>query len=140
MSSHGPTLRSLTRIAFKLNAQRGVASHRRREMITSSFPPKKQDGQAQQRLDHDRGGRPGCSMPVPEHAQPPAVGSVPGDPDAPLFTLQSGAFTRTRVLQLLNARLRRLAIPPGRYSGHSFRKGAAQHAADQHPTKEMKKS
>ena len=49
----------------------------------------------------------------------------------PLFHLTTGAFTREQALRHLQARLQRLGIPGASLKGHSFRKGAAQHAADQ---------
>lgn len=51
-----------------------------------------------------------------------------GSRDDPLFSLTAGPFTRARVLNALNRRLGKLGIPPGSYTGHSFRRGAAQHA------------
>jgi len=48
--------------------------------------------------------------------------------DAPLFQLQSGAFDRNNVLALLAARHYRLGKESSGILGHSFRKGAAQHA------------
>lgn len=48
----------------------------------------------------------------------------------PLFYLSKGTFTRDRVLAILRSRLLRLGIPPGTYAGHSFRRGAAQHASN----------
>lgn len=51
-------------------------------------------------------------------------------PRAPLFSLQNGPFTRKSVIDFLKARLVTAGIPIEGYSGHSFRKGAAQHASD----------
>ena len=48
--------------------------------------------------------------------------------EAPLFRLSSGAFERNKVLALLATRFRRLGRSSSGFSGHSFRKGAAQHA------------
>lgn len=48
--------------------------------------------------------------------------------NAPLFRLRSGAFDRNKVLALLIARLHRLGKDSAGFLGHSFRKGAAQHA------------
>lgn len=53
---------------------------------------------------------------------------IPRAKDGPLFSLKNGPFTKNRVLNALNARLAHLGIPPGTYTGHSFRRGAAQHA------------
>lgn len=57
-----------------------------------------------------------------------------GFPDkyTPLFELRSasGSFSRTTVLNALNRRLLAIGQPVPRLTGHSFRKGAAQHAAD----------
>lgn len=54
----------------------------------------------------------------------------PMPPTAPLFRLLSGAFSRHNVVDILKERLRVIGLPEAGYSGHSFRKGAAQHAAD----------
>lgn len=53
----------------------------------------------------------------------------PESPKAPLFRFVKGrAFTKKRVMNALNLRLARLGIAPGSLTGHSFRRGAAQHA------------
>lgn len=52
---------------------------------------------------------------------------------APLFRLtgRSTAFSRKQVLDILQSRLRKYNIATSTsYTGHSFRKGAAQHASD----------
>lgn len=52
-------------------------------------------------------------------------------PQAPLFKLNlSGVFARHTVLKHLEKRLLASGILPNQYSGHSFRRGAAQHASD----------
>ncbi len=51
-------------------------------------------------------------------------------PNAPLFRLQSAAFTCQSVVNILKQRIAAAGLPESNYSGHSFRKGAAQHAAD----------
>lgn len=56
------------------------------------------------------------------------LSSLAGSPDSPLFSLNEGTFTRARVLKRLDRRLANIGIPPGSLTGHSFRKGAAQHA------------
>ena len=50
--------------------------------------------------------------------------------DAPLFSLASGGFPRDKVLAALKQRLQNANIASTAYSGHSFRRGAAQHAKD----------
>ena len=49
---------------------------------------------------------------------------------SPLFSLASGGFRRDKVLGILKRRLQLANIPSSAYSGHSFRRGAAQHAKD----------
>lgn len=54
-----------------------------------------------------------------------------GDPqpsNAPLFRLDSGGFPRQQVLAVIHRRLHLAGIHTSGYSGHSLRKGAAQHA------------
>lgn len=51
-------------------------------------------------------------------------------PQAPLFAFNNSAFSRRRVVEQLRLRLSALEIFAPHYSGHSFRKRAAQHAAD----------
>lgn len=51
-------------------------------------------------------------------------------PSAPLFSLQSGGFPRDKLIATFKQRLRLANIPATSYSGHSFRRGAAQHAKD----------
>ena len=50
---------------------------------------------------------------------------------APLFMLSNGAFSRVSVISILKSRLTRAGLSETGFSGHSFRKGAAQHAFDQ---------
>ena len=55
----------------------------------------------------------------------------PKPSNAPLFSLDSGTtFARNQVIQILRQRLQDNGIPHQSCSGHSFRKGAAQHASD----------
>lgn len=54
----------------------------------------------------------------------------PRPSDAPLFRLSSGAFSRQNVVSILKKRITAIGLLQSDYSGHSFRKGAAQHAAD----------
>jgi hypothetical protein len=54
----------------------------------------------------------------------------------PLFTLTGAPFTREHVLLRLRSRLARIGADLAGIKGHSFRKGAAQHAADQGLTRE----
>ena len=61
----------------------------------------------------------------------------PQGPDAPLLRLTSGAFTRERALAILNKRLCRLGIDPKGIKGHSFRKGAAQEAYNNHMSEDQ---
>ena len=50
---------------------------------------------------------------------------------APLFMLSSAAFSRVPVVSILKLRLAEEGFSETGFSGHSFRKGAAQHASDQ---------
>ena len=50
--------------------------------------------------------------------------------NAPLFKLENRPFSRENVVIVLRERLRSNLISVEGYSGHSFRKGAAQHASD----------
>lgn len=50
--------------------------------------------------------------------------------DAPLFRLSSSAFCRQNVVSILKKRIIKVGLSEKEFSGHSFRKGAAQHAAD----------
>jgi integrase len=52
--------------------------------------------------------------------------------NAPLFRLvnDSGSFSRIAAIKVLKTRLAKKGINAKSYSGHSFRKGAAQHASD----------
>ena len=57
----------------------------------------------------------------------------PKPPTAPLFTLSSGSFPRNVPVGILQRRLVQAGLDPilvKSYTGHSFRKEAAQHAAD----------
>lgn len=54
----------------------------------------------------------------------------PQAPHAPLFSLREAPFTRKSVIDFLHRQLLAAGIPTTGYSGHSFRKGAAQHASD----------
>ena len=54
----------------------------------------------------------------------------PRPANAPLFRLQSAAFTRQGVVNILKQRIAAAGFPESNYSGYSFRKGAAHHAAD----------
>jgi hypothetical protein len=55
----------------------------------------------------------------------------PQPPSAPLFTAAGGAaFSAAYIRKALKSRLLRENIPSSNYTGHSFRKGAAQHATD----------
>lgn len=56
----------------------------------------------------------------------------PQEDTAPLFRLSSGQFTRENVLEILSNRLRKCGLAPKRFKGHSFRKGAAQEAYNNH--------
>ena len=49
---------------------------------------------------------------------------------APLFRLDNGGFPKDTIIKILRKRLQTAGIPPGKFSGHSFRRGAAQHARD----------
>jgi hypothetical protein len=50
--------------------------------------------------------------------------------DAPLFRFNTRTFHRATVVKALHARLECLSINTKGFSGHSFRKGATQHAHD----------
>ena len=54
----------------------------------------------------------------------------PQPPSAPLFRLEEGGFPREALIKVLKNRLQTAGILSSHYSGHSFRKGAAQHAKD----------
>lgn len=54
----------------------------------------------------------------------------PQPANAPVFRLQSAAFSRQGVVNIFNQRIAAASLPESKFSGHSFRKGAAQHAAD----------
>ena len=54
----------------------------------------------------------------------------PKEPDAPLFSFHRKPFSRNHFLSTLSTKLRALGIQTDGYSGHSFRKGAAQHTHD----------
>lgn len=54
----------------------------------------------------------------------------PKDQSDTLFSFTNGPFTRTRVLSALSLGLFQTGIQDSGYSGHSFRRGAAQHASD----------
>ncbi|KAF4769439.1 hypothetical protein HAV15_008849 [Penicillium sp. str.  len=54
----------------------------------------------------------------------------PKAPDAPLFSFHRRPFNRNNFLSTLSTKLKALGIHANGYSGHSFRKGAAQHAHD----------
>jgi integrase len=47
-----------------------------------------------------------------------------------LFRFHTGVFTRTRLLSALSTGLQKIGIQDTGYSGHSFRRGAAQQASD----------
>lgn len=51
-------------------------------------------------------------------------------PTAPLFILSDGTFSRQAISRIIAERLRWGGIDPTGYTGHSFRQGAAQHAAN----------
>lgn len=55
--------------------------------------------------------------------------SRPYDPEAPLFAMASGSFTRQKVIDAMHRRIAALGLPAHEYLGHSFRKGAALAAA-----------
>lgn len=55
----------------------------------------------------------------------------PQPSNAPLFRLNSGSFSRQGVVAALKKKLIQAGIKETEFSGHSFRKGAAQYAADQ---------
>ena len=49
----------------------------------------------------------------------------------PFFRLSSGAFTRTAFIHNIQTKLQGMGVKDAkRYTGHSIRRGAAQHAAD----------
>ncbi|KAJ3453583.1 hypothetical protein MRS44_017830 [Fusarium solani] len=54
----------------------------------------------------------------------------PKEHDAPLFSFHRRPFSRSNSLSTLSTKLRTLGLQTDGYSGHSFRKGAAQHAHD----------
>ena len=54
----------------------------------------------------------------------------PQPSSAPLFRLDEGGFSRDALIKVLKSRLQTAGIPSSHYSGHSFRRGAAQHAKD----------
>lgn len=54
----------------------------------------------------------------------------PRPADAPLFRFSSSAFSRQNVVAILKKRIASIGLSDTSFSGHSFRKGAAQHAAD----------
>jgi len=54
----------------------------------------------------------------------------PQDQSDTLFRFINGPFTRIRVLSALSLGLSKIGIQDSGYSGHSFRRGAAQHASD----------
>jgi integrase len=76
------------------------------------------------------------------------IAAIPGDPlcpvaamirlhnrdpkpdSAPLFAVNTKAFSKEAVLAILKRRLIEAGIRPDDYTNHSFRKGAAQHARD----------
>lgn len=55
----------------------------------------------------------------------------PQPSNAPLFRLNSGSFSRQGVVAALKKKLVQAGIKETEFFGHSFRKGAAQYAADQ---------
>ncbi|KAN0070626.1 hypothetical protein V8E54_011495, partial [Elaphomyces granulatus] len=55
---------------------------------------------------------------------------------SPLFMLSSGSFSRTELLNILNTRLRATPLWEEGYTGHNFRKGAAQTALNRGLSKE----
>jgi len=59
----------------------------------------------------------------------------PADDDEPLFQLQLSPFNRAAVRNALKNRLKQAGILEDGYTGHGFRKGAAQSAADNRLTK-----
>ena len=54
----------------------------------------------------------------------------PQPTNAPLFRLSSSAFSRFSVVTALKKRLSLAGLAQSNYSGHTFRKGAAQHSAN----------
>lgn len=82
--------------------------------------------------------RQGVEIPIPQghgHLCPASVlarwlrASPAKRADAPLFALPGGAFTRRRVVDLLQRALFEAGVAPVGFSGHSFRRGAATWAA-----------
>lgn len=61
----------------------------------------------------------------------------PQPANTPLFCLSSGAFSRFNVVTVLKKRLLLAGLAQSNYCGHSFRKNAAQHAADHGMLDEM---
>lgn len=61
----------------------------------------------------------------------------PQPANAPLFRLSSGAFSCFSVVTAFKKRISFAGLDQADYSGHSFRKGAAQHAADHGMLDEM---
>lgn len=55
--------------------------------------------------------------------------SRPYSPEAPLFALANGTFSRQTVITAMQRRIAAVGIPAHNYLGHSFRKGAAKAAA-----------
>jgi hypothetical protein len=56
--------------------------------------------------------------------------------NSPLFLLSSGSFSRSELLGILSTRLRAAGLWQEGFTGHSFRKGAAQTALDRGLSKE----
>ncbi len=54
----------------------------------------------------------------------------PRPPNAPMFKLSSVVFSRQNVFAILKKRITSAGLSESDFSGHSFRKGDAQHAAD----------
>ncbi|KAK4205824.1 hypothetical protein QBC37DRAFT_302014, partial [Rhypophila decipiens] len=54
----------------------------------------------------------------------------PKESSAPMFSFHDKPFTRENFLSALSTKMRALGLRTEGYSGHSFRKGAAQHAHD----------
>ena len=52
------------------------------------------------------------------------------DPRPGIFRLSSSAFSRQNVVSILKKQITKAGLAEEDFSGHSFRKGAAQHAAD----------
>lgn len=55
---------------------------------------------------------------------------VPQEPHAPLFACNNTAFSRRYIIDKLRVRLTTSGISSSNYTGHSFRRRAAQHASD----------